>query len=222
MKILTVDVGNSSVDLCLYEEDFTYLGKFSHAEVPKVEADLVLVSSVKPSFEKHLKYTYSDARFFKSEEIPVRTAFEGKERVGIDRLLNIYGALRLYGQNLMVVSAGTALVVDLVIDGVFMGGFIAVGIGSGLDCLYRRAELIPEVKLRELKVSIGTNTEEALLGGAINQAVYFLRGCLSAWEREYGKELKVVITGGDGWLLERMGVYDPLLIHKAMVFLAGF
>lgn len=222
MKILTVDVGNTSVDLCLYDGDFTYLGKFSHNETPKVETNIVLVSSVRPSSEDYIKYIYPNSRFFRPEEVPVMTAFEGREKVGVDRLLNIYGATKLYGQDLVVVSAGTALVVDLVLEGVFMGGFIAIGIGSGLDCLHRKAELIPEIKLKGIRVNIGTNTEEALLGGAIKQSIYFLQGCLRAWEGEYGKRLKVVVTGGDGWLLEDVGMYDPLLIHKAMVFLAGF
>ncbi|MCS6998410.1 MAG: type III pantothenate kinase [Aquificaceae bacterium] len=218
MKVLTLDVGNTSVDVCLFEKELLYLGKFL-GELPYFEADVVLVSSVKPSVEGFIRDRYPKAKFVKPEEVPLKTAFEGKERVGVDRLLNLYGAVSLYGEDLVVVSAGTALVVDLCLDGVFQGGFITLGIGSGLKCLHQRAELIPEVKPRKLSLDIGTNTEEAILGGFINQAVFFLKGCVESWKRKYGRELKVILTGGDGWLLEELGFYDPLLPHRAMLSL---
>ncbi|MEN3028908.1 MAG: type III pantothenate kinase [Aquificaceae bacterium] len=218
MKILTLDVGNTSIDACLFDGKLVYLGKFL-GELPYLEADRVLVSSVKPSLDELIRKRYPEAKFVKPEEVPIETAFEGKEGVGVDRLLNLYGAVRLYGEDLVVVSAGTALVVDLCVDGVFQGGFITLGIGSGLQCLHQRAELIPEIRPRKLSLDIGTNTEGALLGGFINQALFFIRGCLKSWERKYGKKLKVLLTGGDGWLLEELGFYDPLLLHRAMLLL---
>lgn len=222
MKVLTIDIGNTSTDLCLFKGDLLYLGKFSHFDLPKVEADIVLVSSVKPSVEAYIKEKYPEARFIGAHEVPVETSFLGKEGVGIDRLINLYGALEFYGKDLIVVSAGTALVVDLLLNGVFEGGFISMGIGSGLECLSKRAELIPEVKLKEISVDIGRNTEEALLGGFINQAKDFVMGCLNRWSKAYGRGLKLVITGGDGYLLRDLGVYDPLLIHKGMLALLKF
>ncbi len=221
MKILTIDIGNTSVDLCLFEDELYYLGKFSHFDIPKVEADTVLISSVKPSTEAYVSEKYPQGRFIKAQEIPIETSSFEKERVGVDRLLNLYGAMKLYGNSLVVVSVGTALVVDLLVDGLFEGGFITIGIGSGLKCLSQRAELIPEINLRKINVDIGRNTEEALLGGFINQAKDFVMGCLNRWSKTYGKDLRLVITGGDGHLLDDLGVYDPLLIHKGMLALVG-
>jgi type III pantothenate kinase len=219
LKILTLDVGNTSVDACLFEGTLSYLGKFRHTDLPRVEADMVLVSSVRPSANALVKEVYPEAKFIKAEHVPVRTAFEGKERVGVDRLLNLFGAVRLYGENVVVASLGTALVVDLAVDGVFQGGFITLGIGSGLECLSQRAELIPPLTFKRVHPDIGTDTESAILGGFIKQSMHFLRGCLSEWQELYGRSLRLVITGGDGWLFEEVGVYDPLLIHRAMLLL---
>ncbi|MFN7064991.1 MAG: type III pantothenate kinase [Aquificaceae bacterium] len=216
MKVLTIDVGNTSVDLCLFEEDLIPVGKFSHYCTPKVDADLVLVSSVKPSINSYIKSLYPKARFLSPEDVPIETAFEGKEKVGVDRLINLYGALSLYGKDVVVVSAGTALVVDLLVDGVFQGGFITIGIGLGLNCLVQRAELIPPMELKEIRTLIGRSIEEALIGGLINQAKHFVLGSLESWKSYWKRDLSLVITGGDGYLFKDIGQYDPLLPHKGM------
>ncbi|MFN3976295.1 MAG: type III pantothenate kinase [Aquificaceae bacterium] len=220
MKVLTLDVGNTSVDVCLFEGELRYIGKFEHDKVCYVEADLVLVSSVRPSAEAYIRGMYPRARFVRAEEVPLEVAFEGKERVGVDRLLNLYGAVSLYGRDVVVVSAGTALVVDLAIDGIFQGGFITLGIGLGLECLSKKAELIPKIDLKPMRVDIGRNTEEAILGGFINQAKAFISKCLESWQEKYKRTLKLIITGGDGWLFEDLGVYEPLLIHKSLLALS--
>lgn len=221
MKVLTLDVGNTSVDVCLFERELRYIGKFEHDKVPYIEADLVLVSSVRPSAEAYIRERYPKARFIRAKDVPLEVAFEGKEKVGVDRLLNLYGAISFYSKDMVVVSAGTALVVDLAIDGIFQGGFITLGIGSGLECLSKKAELIPKIDLRSIKVSIGKNTEEAILGGFINQAKAFISKCLESWQEDYKRSLKLIITGGDGWLFEDLGVYDPLLIHRSLLALSS-
>lgn len=217
MKVLTIDVGNTSVDVCIFDGSLKYLGKFPHQRVPRVDADLVLVSSVKPSADELIRNTYPKAEFIGAGDVPVRVAFEGKERIGVDRLLNLFGAVRLYSEDVVVASFGTATVLDLAVGGVFQGGFITPGIASGLECLYQRAELIPEIRLRRLFVSAGTDTESAVVGGLLKQAVYFLKGCVGEWEELYQRRLRLLITGGDGWLFEELGVYEPLLIHRAML-----
>ncbi|MDW8433791.1 MAG: type III pantothenate kinase [Aquificaceae bacterium] len=219
MKVLTLDVGNTSTDACLFEKELTYLGKFNHESIPILEVDEVLVSSVKPSLNTRIKNIYPQARFIQPEEVPIKTHIVQKEKVGVDRLLNLYGATRIYEKDVVVVSAGTALVIDLAIDGCFMGGFITLGLGSGVECLHQRAELIPHLALKELEVDIGTNTEEAIIGGLVKQAVYFIKGCVANWSKIYRTNPKVIITGGDGWLLKSLGHYDPLLSHKAMILL---
>jgi len=222
VRVLTLDVGNTSVDVCLFEGSLKYVGKFSHRDVPLLTADLVLVSSVKPSANSPILEKYPHARFIRAEDVPLQTAFKGKERVGIDRLLNLYGAVQLFSKDVVVASFGTATVIDLAVDGVFQGGFITLGVGAGLECLSQRAELIPELKLKKLLPPIGTDTEGAILGGFLRQSLHFLMACVQSWSELYRRQLGLLITGGDGWLFEDIAPYEPLLIHKAMLLLLGF
>lgn len=221
MKLLTLDVGNSSVDVCLFDGKLEYVGKFDHKNIPEVRVDYVLVSSVKPSFNREIGKIYPEAKFLSVGDVPVRTAFQVIEGAGVDRFLNIYGAVELYYKDVVIVSAGTALVVDLAVDGVFQGGFITLGIGSGLDCLSRRTELIPAFRPEKRNPVVGTNTEDAVLGGFFRQAVSFIDSCLWEWQESFNKSFKVVVTGGDGWLFDGLGYFDPLLIHRAMLLLWG-
>ncbi len=222
MRVLTLDVGNSSVDVCFFDGELRYVGKFAHRELPRLEASKVLVSSVKPSYEPYLKDLYPHAELLRPEDVPLETSGIDKGKVGIDRLLNLYGALRLYSKDIILVSFGTALVVDLAVDGVYMGGFITLGLLSSLKCLHERAELLPELSLEKVEALIGTDTRSAMLGGLFAQTSSYIAYCKERWERHFKKELQLLLTGGDGRLFENMGLYDPLLIHRSMLNLAGF
>ncbi|WP_448583344.1 type III pantothenate kinase [Thermocrinis sp.] len=214
--ILTLDIGNTSVDACTFDgKELRFLGKFAHEELDKLilDYDNILVSSVKPS----LNYKLTKAHIFKPEEIPIDTAFEGKENVGIDRLLNLYGALEFYSDSCILVSCGTALVVDVMVDGLFEGGFINLGLGARLKCLGEKAELIPIFNLEDLDVPLGKDTKSAILGGLKKEVFYYVEGLLKELKARYERKFSIIITGGDGWFLKDFGHYDPLLIHKAML-----
>ena len=47
----------------------------------------MLVSSVKPSAEAYIRVRYPKAKFIRARDVPLEVAFEGKEKVGVDRLL---------------------------------------------------------------------------------------------------------------------------------------
>ncbi|WP_333785244.1 type III pantothenate kinase [Thermocrinis sp.] len=214
--ILTLDIGNTSVDACTFDgKELKYLGKFAHEELDKLllAYDQILACSVKPS----LNYKLNNAHIFTPQEVPIKTAFVGKEKVGIDRLLNLYGALEFYSESCLLISCGTALVVDLLVDGVFKGGFISLGLGTRLRCLSEKAELIPLFRLEDLDVPLGKDTKSAILGGLKKEVFYYIEGLLKELGASYKRNFTVIITGGDGWFLKSFGIYDPLLVHKAML-----
>ena len=220
MRVLTLDVGNTSVDACVFDgRKLEYLGKFAHQDIERLKVGFqgILASSVKPSVNPKLAGAY----LFKGEEIPIKTSSEGKEKVGVDRLLNLYGALEFYSDWAVVISCGTALVVDVLADGIFEGGFISLGIGARLRCLSERAELIPLFNLEKLDIFLGKDTKGAVLGGLKKEVIFYLKNLLADLRAFYRRDFRVIITGGDGWFVEELGEYDPLLIHKAMLRLKG-
>jgi len=68
------------------------------------------------------------------------------------------------------------------------------------------------LELEKVSVSVGKDTKGAILGGILKEAKSFVRAILTEFNIP-----TVVITGGDGYLLEDVGLYDPLLTHKAML-----
>lgn len=219
-KVLILDVGNTSVDACLFEKnELIFLGKFAHEKVEELKGDYdkVYIASVKPSLNFTLMEVFKNADFITHECVPLRASFDTR-KVGIDRLLNLYGALSFYSDNALVVSSGTALVLDALVDGVFEGGFISLGLSGKLRCLSERAELVPYINLEKVQeVFLGRDTKTALLGGIMKEAKSFIKAVLEELKTHYFKEFSLIITGGDGWLLEDLGTYDPLLLHKAIL-----
>ncbi|MFN3813566.1 MAG: type III pantothenate kinase [Aquificaceae bacterium] len=220
MTTLTLDVGNTTVDACILDErGFRSLGKFFHRDINKLKGkyDRVYVASVKPSFNPIIERLFGEVHFIEPKDIPLRLSFEGKEKVGVDRLLNLYGAMLFYSENSLVVSCGTAMVLDLLVDGTFIGGFITLGLSGKLRCLAEKAELIPDIELRRFDVAIGKDTETAVIGGILKEARSFVLSFFQEVREGYGRDLSLIITGGDGWLLQDLGTYEPHLIHRAIL-----
>ncbi|NPA42214.1 MAG: type III pantothenate kinase [Aquificae bacterium] len=218
MRVLTIDVGNTTLDLCIFEDGTPkHLGRFSHSiHPPQVKYNLAVAVSVKPSFNDRLKEMFENLRLITKEDIPIEVIYETPQTLGTDRVLLAYGVKNFYSPDAVLVSAGTALVVDLMIDGVFMGGFITVGLRTKLSCLSSKAEGIPTLEPEKLEVSLGKSTRECILGGSFLESKFFIERTAKRWSKEFKRNLGIYITGGDGYLLKDLGTYDPLLLHKAM------
>ena len=222
MRVFTVDIGNTSADLCLFKGKKPI--KTAKVELDKLETvleencDLVVVCAVNRKPLGILKRKYgSKLKILKKEDIPIEVDYKTPETLGTDRVLLAFGAKSLYSENSVVVSAGTALVVDLVLEGVFRGGFITAGIGLKLKALGQVTEGVPLYEPAKLEITIGRSTYECTVAGVLLEAKSFVEKTVSKWEKEFGKKLEVIVTGGDGLLLKDMGIYDPLLSHKSMI-----
>jgi len=219
MKYLTLDAGNTSLDLVLWEgKEVLTFKKVSYEELPSLSPFSLpgLGVSVKPSLTSLLREKFPGVRWIKKEEIPVKSFYETPRTLGTDRLLNAYAFVRYYGKDGVVVSAGTALVVDLVLGGAFRGGFITAGVSLKLQALSRRTEGIPPLKVLKEELLLGGSTEECVAGGVLKEALSFVRTLKREWEEAFKAELPVVLCGGEGELLSSLGTYDPLLPHKGL------
>ncbi len=224
MRVLTLDVGNTTVDVCIFEKDIKHIGRFSHKDIFKLSGNYerVICCSVKKSLNEKIRSFFRNVEFINKEEIPVRIHYKTPETLGVDRVLLAYGVKEFYSLNAVIVSIGTATVVDLLLEGEFMGGFISAGIRTKLKALSEKAEGIPEFELKDIHMDIGKSTEECVVGGVIRETESFIEQIKKLWEEKFNKKLKLIITGGDGEMLRlKEAVYDPLLIHRAMLRLKG-
>ncbi len=221
MRILTLDIGNTTVDACIYEEgELRHIGRFPHAQIGKLsgEYDLVVASSVRKSLNEVLKRIFrSRVKILELEDIPLEADYGTPETLGVDRVLFAYGVKELYTESAILVSAGTALVVDLLLEGVFRGGFITAGLGLKLRTLSEKTEGLPNLEPEPLETFLGKSTRECLLGGVYTESLTFVEETVRRWNKELGRDLPVFITGGEGKFFEKLGTYDPLLLHRAML-----
>ncbi len=219
-KILTLDVGNTTLDACIWKGNkLLRCLKLRHEDIYTLEGNYarVLCVSVKPSITSQLRELFGNTlKLLGLEDIPLEVEYRSKDTLGIDRVINAFGVREFYSENAVVVSCGTALVVDLLKGGIFKGGFITAGMGLKLKALYEFTEGIPLYSLKKIRTDYGSDSEEAVLGGIITEVLALIDRCKDRWGVD-----EVIITGGEGWLIEETGIYDSLLSHKALMKLGG-
>ncbi len=225
MRILTLDVGNTSVDACYFDGDKVFfMGKFAHNNIDTLEGnwDRVVAVSVKASLENTLRKVFGKKlKILKLEDIPLKVDYQSPETLGIDRVLFAYGVKEFFSESAILVMAGTALVVDLLFKGVFKGGFITAGLSLKLKALNQSTEGIPSYKPEILDTFLGRNTFECVMAGVYVESLSFIKEAVRRFSHITGLELPLFITGGDGKHFSSLGEYDPIILHKAMHRLVG-
>ena len=118
--------------------------------------------------------------------------------IGPDRLANAVAARHRFGAPVVVVDFGTAVTFDVVnARGDYVGGIIAPGLAAMTDYLHEKTALLPRIKIREIKTTVGKSTEQAMLVGAVHGYRGLIRGLVAELKRELRtKRLPVVATGG--------------------------
>lgn len=155
--------------------------------------------------------------------VPMDTRVEEPRKVGTDRLVLALGARELHGAPCVVVSAGTAITVDLVdAAGALAGGAIAPGLGLAADALHEKTASLPRVEPAAPARTLGRNTIEALTSGVYWSCAGGVLALVEGLRREEGcATAPIVCTGTDAPLLlpalERFGArHEPHLIFKGM------
>ena len=144
------------------------------------------------------------------------------DSIGPDRLANAVAARHRFGTPVVVVDFGTAVTFDVINRaGNYTGGIIAPGLAAMTDYLHEKTALLPRIKIREIKSSIGKSTEEAMLIGAVHGYRGLIRELIAELKRELKvKRLPVIATGGYARLLAsklpEITAIDPLLTLEGL------
>ena len=120
------------------------------------------------------------------------------QSIGADRLANALAVKHFFGAPAVVVDFGTAVTFDVVNRaGNYVGGIIAPGLSAMTDYLHEKTALLPRIRIRDPKATIGKNTEQAMLIGAVNGYRGLIRGLVHDLKSELKtRRLPVVATGG--------------------------
>ena len=224
MRLITLDAGNTSLDIVFWRHKtpekhlkLSYEELKSFKKIPLRGVGI----SVKPSVEGLITSKFPKVKLLKKEEIPVRVSYGTPETLGIDRVTLAYAVKEFYSENAVIVSCGTALFVDLLLEGEFRGGFITLGIGKKLSCILSLTEGIKNLNLEKINVTVGSSTKECVVGGVLRESEEFVKKTTKLWKENFKKDFEVIITGGEGHLLKHLGVCDPIILHKGLRKLAS-
>lgn len=208
---LVIDIGNTRTKFSVFNKGEVLItvpvNEFlpEHIDVLQNEhPDLqkVILSSVKdysPDLKKALQNKF--AYFLELDEntpLPIENCYRTPETLGKDRIAAAAGAFDLYPDtNLLIIDTGTAITFDILNEKhQFLGGNISPGIEMRYKALNRFTGKLPLISHKRFDKLYGTTTEEAILAGVQNGVAFEVDKAIDTF-KEFYKNLKVIITGGD-------------------------
>jgi type III pantothenate kinase len=233
--VLALDVGNSQTKLGWFEQGQLRgeLHSPTGARDPaEAVADLLAQARARPSGAAMCSVVPDASEAWRSalreaagldplvvagdSEIGIANHYDDPACLGPDRLVAALAARELYGAPVIVVSLGTATVVDVVSRaGEFVGGAIAPGVETSLVALAAKAARLLPVQFEVAPRAIATNTRDAMIGGAFFGVVGQVKELLARVRSEMGEEAPVVLTGGRAELiadeLDKVAGVEPAL-----------
>lgn len=130
-------------------------------------------------------------------DLGMKIFYDDPGTLGADRICNAVAGFQKYGGPLIVIDLGTATTYEVIsADGDFLGGVIALGLGSEAEALHSRAAQLPKIALDIPSSAIGRNTAAAMQAGVMIGGIKALEGIIHRIRHELGVRAKVIATGG--------------------------
>jgi len=249
--ILALDVGNTSVKCAVLvrgrwqrlarvaTRPVEHLGHrlvegFPEGKPRSMRPQRCVVSSVCPP-ANHAAEAFllglgiGEAEFFGRDlPVPINTKVREPEKVGTDRLLAALAARELRGAPCIIVSAGTAITVDLVDpQGCFAGGAIAPGFHLSARALHEETAMLPLVEPARPVEPAGRDTAEAVQSGVYWSCAGGVVALVERFKESPGcGGAPVVCTGSDASILLPVlpggdSCGEPDLLFKGMAVALG-
>jgi type III pantothenate kinase len=144
--------------------------------------------------------------------------------IGADRLVNAAGAVKYFGENLIIVDLGTAITFCLILNGVYMGGVIAPGIYTSIDALAKKAARLFEISYKKKKTILSQSTRDSLESGIYFGWKGLIKEIITQLKKEAPPEsankITVVATGGVaadlGYSHDVFDIVDPNLTLRGL------
>lgn len=162
------------------------------------------LASVDPQ-QTSLWQTYLETHTLDLQQVPLVGMYP---TLGIDRALNVVGAMQQWRPPLLVIDAGTALTFTGVgATGALAGGAILPGVSSQLRALHQDTAALPWIRpnadpleTASLPMRWAHNTPAAIQSGVMYGILATLKDFAEDWWRQYPCST-IALTGGDGQLL---------------------
>ena len=179
-----------------------------------------LMRALRVHFEAPVERVWSEP-----ECCGVRNGYHDFSQLGVDRWLALIGARRQRRTpNLLVVDAGTALTVDLLLKDAHQGGLITPGAALMQRCLTQNtanlARALADSPDTPPEMGLGRTTRDAILAGSHYMTVAYLQTLYADLLATIpDRRLELVLSGGQAQLLkpllavERLTLVDHLVLR---------
>jgi type III pantothenate kinase len=228
MKLIVIDVGNTSTGIALYDKG--KISRVTHVKggirkQPEACAEAVrkaargmvngavlgsVVPGVNSAWKRMIKRELGCDLLVVNADLKMDVVVDYPEpaTIGADRLADAVGGLNRYGAPLIVADFGTALTFDVITrDRRYIGGVITPGLPLMSDYLYERTALLPRVEFTGECPRVGQTTQQAMRIGAQIGYRGMVREIVSYLKKSVGQKFKLVATGGYArWALDGSGI----------------
>lgn len=239
MNILTIDIGNSTISMGLFQSNhlthrwsmntikdesaglyFNKMisGNFLENQLSFMLVDEIMISSVVPEINSYI-ITSCEKLF----EVPVlliqpdlfrylEMDFINPLEIGSDIVANLVGAYKTYKRRCLVVDFGTALTFSVVsAQGKAEGVAIVPGIMTAVKSLFSGTSQLPEVPVESTKDILGRDTVTAIQAGIINGYTGLIHHIITKIKSKYSNDIFVIATGGLAGVLKEVHPHFDLI-----------
>jgi type III pantothenate kinase len=237
-RILVLDRGNDSLKALLFESDRIvrrwYIGREDEENLEHLisSSDVggIAVSSVVGAWTRRCRDILDGSGIEKvllaghASDLPFDLEVENPEKVGADRLCVATAVVGDGADDAVIVDAGTAVTVDILSGGSFIGGSIFPGLSMILRAMHEYTSELPLV-LPQYAIGPppGRNTVEAMKRGSNYGLVGAVEKLIHLSMEKIGGESPVYLTGGGAELLRESIVlpmiYRPDLVLEGLMIL---
>ncbi|HIS33701.1 MAG TPA: type III pantothenate kinase [Candidatus Avirikenella pullistercoris] len=208
---LIIDIGNSCAKVAVMAAGKVTYSVKSESLTENIIAEVLkkypgisaaIMCSVKATNERVKDFLNREIAYFldfdHATPVPIENCYETPRTLGLDRLAAAVGAKKIFGTgNILVIDFGSAITIDWIEEGKFMGGNISPGASLRFKSLHDYTDKLPLCKLQEESGLLGKTTHSAIENGVINGIVYEIKQYIERFTKNC-KEPHVIFTGGDG------------------------
>ena len=128
--------------------------------------------------------------------VPIGNAYLTPETLGVDRLAAAVGAVAQYGEDCVIVDFGSAITIDMVQGGVFLGGNISPGMEMRFRALHDYTKRLPKCQVTDEVVPMGCTTSQAIEQGVMQGVTNEIMGYIDTFCSK-NEKMSIIFAGGD-------------------------
>ncbi len=226
---LVIDQGNTICKVAIYQgETLVKFVEEQKFEIQYLNQLLAEYASVKSAIYSSVSFRDEEMLQFLQERldfvldlssdtaVPLQIDYD-RASLGSDRLAAVVSALAYAGEEaeILVIDIGTAITIERISKGVFLGGNISPGVAPRLKALNSYTSRLPLLTKVEQAEGLGLDTASAIERGVLRGVVYEIEGYIRSIREEH-PDAQVFMTGGYSVLLSSF-LEEEVILKKDLV-----